>query len=171
MTRLITLPTTQIFSTTVASPLGTLHLHSTVTHLTAVELQPHDAVPAKPDVVLPDVLRQAVEELYAYFAGRLQKFRTPFAQPGTPFQQRVWSALCDIQYGEVWSYKQLAEHIGQPSAMRAVGSANARNALAIIVPCHRVIAHSGKLGGYSAGLANKEWLLKHERQATPAHLA
>jgi methylated-DNA-[protein]-cysteine S-methyltransferase len=86
---------------------------------------------------------------------------------GTPFQQQVWAALRTIPYGETWSYKDLAEAIGRPTAVRAVGLANGRNPVSIVVPCHRVIGANGSLTGYGGGLAAKEWLLAHEAGSPP----
>ena len=101
----------------------------------------------------------------AYFAGRLQRFTLPLAPRGTAFQQAVWQALCDIPYGETRSYSDIARAIGNPRAVRAVGAANGRNPLSIIVPCHRVIGRSGELTGYAGGIPIKRWLLALEQQA------
>ncbi|MEO7111323.1 MAG: methylated-DNA--[protein]-cysteine S-methyltransferase, partial [Polyangiaceae bacterium] len=98
----------------------------------------------------------------AYFSGNLQTIKTPLAAKGTAFQQKVWAALRTIPFGETWSYVQLAKKIGKPNASRAVGMANSRNPIAILVPCHRVIGASGALTGYAGGLENKKWLLEHE---------
>lgn len=108
------------------------------------------------------ILGRACDELVAYFQGHLQHFTVPLAQVGTPFQREVWAALRTIPYGERRSYAWLAKEIGRPRAVRAVGAANGRNALAIIVPCHRVIGSSGALTGYAGGLDMKRWLLTHE---------
>lgn len=102
------------------------------------------------------------KELKAYFTGKLKKFSTPLALLGSPFQQRVWHALCEIPYGETRSYKQQAHLLGQPTASRAVANANGANQLAIIIPCHRIITSSGDLGGYGGGLARKQWLIEWE---------
>lgn len=99
----------------------------------------------------------------AYFAGKLQQFDLPMAALGTPFQQAVWNALCDIPYGETVSYLEIAQAIGNPKAVRAVGAANGRNPLSIIVPCHRVIGRSGALTGYAGGIPIKRWLLDLEQ--------
>ena len=103
------------------------------------------------------------EQFTAYFAGRLQNFDLPLAARGTPFQQAVWRVLCDIPYGETVSYLDIATAIGNPKAVRAVGAANGRNPLSIIVPCHRVIGHSGNLTGYAGGIPIKRWLLVLEQ--------
>jgi methylated-DNA-[protein]-cysteine S-methyltransferase len=100
----------------------------------------------------------------AYLAGELKAFTVPMRQPGTPFQKKVWEELVRIPFGETISYRQLAKRVGKPLACRAVGSANGRNQLIVAVPCHRVIAADGTLGGYGGGLWRKEWLLAHERK-------
>ena len=102
------------------------------------------------------------EQFTAYFAGTLQRFELPLALTGTPFQQRVWLALAEIPYGQTRSYGEQAASIGQPTAVRAVGAANGRNPLPIILPCHRVIGRDGSLTGYAGGLTRKRWLLEHE---------
>ncbi len=105
-----------------------------------------------------------MEELEAYFAGTLKTFSVPLLTPGTEFQNRVWESLRNIPYGEVRSYQEQAIAIGNPNAVRAVGTANGMNRIAIIIPCHRVIGSDGKLVGYGGGLWRKEWLLKHEKE-------
>jgi methylated-DNA-[protein]-cysteine S-methyltransferase len=107
----------------------------------------------------------AVEQLRTYFAGERFAFEMPLAPKGTAFQQTVWMALRDIPYGSTTSYGAIAQKIGRPSASRAVGMANGRNPLGIVVPCHRVIGSSGALTGYGGGLHRKEWLLAHEARA------
>jgi AraC family transcriptional regulator of adaptative response/methylated-DNA-[protein]-cysteine methyltransferase len=101
-------------------------------------------------------------ELAAYFEGRLRAFTVRTVTGGTPFQERVWSALRDIPYGVTWSYEALAARIGAAGAQRAVGHANGSNPIAIVIPCHRVINKSGKLGGYGGELWRKEVLLRLE---------
>jgi methylated-DNA-[protein]-cysteine S-methyltransferase len=105
----------------------------------------------------------AASALRAYFAGRLDALDgIEVDLGGTPFQRRVWAALRRIPAGRTLSYSQLAARIGRPAAVRAVGTANGRNPVAIVVPCHRVIAAGGGLGGYGGGLPRKRWLLRHE---------
>ncbi|HSX26331.1 MAG TPA: methylated-DNA--[protein]-cysteine S-methyltransferase [Chlamydiales bacterium] len=103
-------------------------------------------------------------ELKEYFEGKLREFKTPIAWEGTPFQRSVWEALRKIPFGQTISYAQLAATIGKPTAFRAAAQANGANPLTILVPCHRVINANGELGGYSAGLKRKEWLLRHEKK-------
>lgn len=108
-----------------------------------------------------------VEQFAAYFSGRLQQFDLPLAARGTPFQQAVWRVLCDIPYGETVSYLEIAYAIGNPKSVRAVGAANGRNPLSIIVPCHRVIGRNGELTGYAGGIPIKRWLLELEQRHAP----
>jgi methylated-DNA-[protein]-cysteine S-methyltransferase len=104
----------------------------------------------------------ACMQLNEYFSGIRQQFELPLAPVGTPFQLRVWQALATIPYGQTMSYRQIAEAIGRPEAARAVGAANGRNPLSIVVPCHRVIGNDGQLTGYAGGLAAKRCLLELE---------
>jgi methylated-DNA-[protein]-cysteine S-methyltransferase len=106
---------------------------------------------------------EAKQQLSAYFAGTLNEFDLPLQMQGTLFEQRIWEALKTIPYGLTMSYGELALQIGQPKASRAVGLANGRNPISIIVPCHRVIGANGKLTGYGGGIERKQWLLNHER--------
>ena len=109
-----------------------------------------------------DTIKEAHQQLTEYLKGERKTFDLPLNLKGTDFQKQVWMALCDIPYGETRSYKQIAEAIGNPKAVRAVGMANNRNPLLIVVPCHRVIGADGKLVGYAAGLDMKEFLLEIE---------
>ena len=110
------------------------------------------------------VAKACIKELEAYFAGKLKEFTVPVKLHGTEFRKQVWDALMTIPYGETISYKQLAQRIGNPSAIRAVGGANNHNPVSIIVPCHRVIGADGKLVGYGGGLSNKTFLLDLEKK-------
>lgn len=106
----------------------------------------------------------ARSQLRAYFAGELVNFALDLQPRGTTFQRRVWSALCAIPYGSTTTYGRLASELGDPRGPRAVGLANGRNPIAIIIPCHRVIGADGSLTGYGGGLERKKWLLEHERR-------
>ena len=108
--------------------------------------------------------KEAYAQLSEYLNGKRKTFDLPFKMRGTQFQLQVWNALLDIPYGETRSYKQIAEAIGNPKAVRAVGMANNRNPLLIIVPCHRIIGKNGSLVGYAGGLDKKEFLLRLENQ-------
>jgi len=110
------------------------------------------------------LLQEAAKQLKEYFAGERQVFDLPLAPKGTNFQKAAWQALTTIPYGETRSYKQIAEQIGKPKACRAVGLANNRNPIAIVIPCHRVIGSDGKLVGYGGGLPIKKFLLELEER-------
>lgn len=110
------------------------------------------------------ILVEAERQLKEYFEGKRRSFSIPLEMRGTPFQQSVWEALLAIPFGETRSYGQLAKQLGKPTAMRAVGAANGRNPISIVVPCHRVIGSSGKLTGFAGGLKAKEHLLKIESE-------
>jgi methylated-DNA-[protein]-cysteine S-methyltransferase len=112
-----------------------------------------------------DLLSRAAEQLAEYFTGQRSCFELPLAPSGSDFQQAVWRCLQAIPYGQTCSYQQLAHQLGKPKASRAVGSANGKNPLWIIIPCHRVVRSSGELGGYAGGIAMKDWLLNCERVA------
>jgi len=103
------------------------------------------------------------QELKSYFSGELKKFKTPLHLFGSSFRQLVWQELLRIPYGKTKSYAQQAQALGKPTAFRAVANANGANQLAIIIPCHRIINHNGKLGGYGGGFYRKKWLLAHEQ--------
>ena len=142
-----------------ASPVGPLWLTEKDGHLVALDRTcpspahcPPEAISLPGQPVASPLLHEAREQLAAYFAGRLRRFDLPLAPQGTPFQLRVWRALQDIPYGRTCSYAELAAAVGSPRACRAVGQANGRNPLMIVIPCHRVIAAGGGLGGYSGGL-------------------
>ena len=111
---------------------------------------------------LSPLLRNCIQQLDEYFSGELKQFNLPLNQSGTPFQQRVWAALQDIGFGKTATYGQLSRKLGNSKAIRAVGAANGKNDMAIIVPCHRVIGADGSLVGYAGGLWRKKWLLDHE---------
>jgi methylated-DNA-[protein]-cysteine S-methyltransferase len=110
------------------------------------------------------------EQLDAYFAGELQDFDVPLALHGTAFQLRVWEQLAQIPFGETISYSELARRLGDPKLVRAVGLANGRNPVSIIIPCHRVIGADGSLVGYGGGLERKQWLLEHEEVSSGRRL-
>jgi len=130
-----------------------------VTRLFFADSEKGRGVVAEGESPLLDV---AFRQLDEYFAGKRTTFSLPLAPTGTPFQRRVWKVLETIPYGETWSYKDVATRAGNPKATRAVGMANNRNPIAIVVPCHRVIGADGRLVGYGGGLARKAWLLALE---------
>jgi len=145
----------------ISSPLGPLHLVASRRGLVALAFGslPDEHGEATPD---PRPFARVEDELCRYFAGRLRRFRAPLDLRGTPFELRVWSALREIPWGETRTYAEIARAIRSPRAFRAVGGANGRNPVAILVPCHRVVATGGGLGGYSAGLHRKRFLLSLE---------
>ncbi len=155
-------------SSTVATPIGPLLLvaDDAGAALTAVHL-PGFHGGAAPGAQGAAVLDEAAAQLTAYFAGELTAFSLPLAPQGTPFQRAVWEALRRIPYGETRSYAQVAREIGRADRVRAVGGANARNPLAVVVPCHRVVGSDGSLTGYAGGLRCKRALLDLERGAPP----
>lgn len=114
------------------------------------------------DAVSSAIVEKCIEELNEYFQGGRKQFTVALHMSGTPFQERVWQKLCNIPYGTTASYKDIAVKVGNEKASRAVGGANNKNPIAIIVPCHRVVGTNNKLVGYAGGLTKKEWLLKHE---------
>lgn len=143
------------------SPIGTLRLVSNGAQLIKIEFEGQygdDTCIEYND----DVLAASAEQLREYFALRRRCFELPLAAQGTPFQQSVWSALAGIPYGELRSYRDIAQSIGKPAAVRAVGAANGRNPLPIVVPCHRVIGSNGTLTGFAGGLEAKRVLLQME---------
>lgn len=144
------------------SPVGTLWLAQEGDAITRIEFTWSPPEQARREET--PLLRLAREQLSAYFAGRLKVFTLPLAPAGTPFQQAVWQALQRIPYGETRSYADVAREIGHPKAFRAVGGANHRNPISIIIPCHRVIGASGGLTGYGGGLSIKEALLALEKR-------
>jgi O-6-methylguanine DNA methyltransferase len=148
-------------TSTFTSPVGTLTLVADDGVLAGLYLPEHRHAPSL-DLPAGPAPGGVAEQLTEYFAGQRHAFAVPLSVSGTPFQREVWDALATIPYGETWSYAKLAAAIGRPRAVRAVGLANGRNPVSIVVPCHRVIGANGDLTGYGGGLAAKEWLLAHE---------
>jgi methylated-DNA-[protein]-cysteine S-methyltransferase len=157
---------------TIESPIGVLTLAGrggVLTHLLMTD-QAHAPVQDTWEPAPDGAFAEVVAQLGAYFDGDLTDFDVDLELDGTPFQREVWAALREIPYGETWSYGELAEHIGKPGAARAVGLANGRNPVAIIVPCHRVIGANGSLTGYGGGLPRKQHLLQLEQERTEPRL-
>ena len=149
------------FWTVVDSPIDPLLLIGDETGLCALWMQPHE--PPAGAVRDDDVFAPAATQLTEYFAGERTRFELALSPHGTAFQQKVWLALREIPFGRTTTYGEIAADLGQPTASRAVGLANGRNPLAVIVPCHRVIGADGSLTGFGGGLPRKRWLLQHER--------
>lgn len=148
------------------SPVGRLKLVATERGLAAILWANDDPKRVRLAPLVEDknhsVLRETERQLTDYFAGKLKKFSLKFDFAGTEFQKEVWRALAAIPFGETRSYGDIARQIGRPKAVRAVGAANGRNPISIVVPCHRVIGSNGKLTGFAGGLENKAFLLKTE---------
>jgi methylated-DNA-[protein]-cysteine S-methyltransferase len=163
--------------TVVDSPVGPLTLVAVDGILTGLYMHAQRHRPGQENFGEPDPtpFGEAAEQLDAYFAGRRTEFDLPVSLAGTPFQRRVWAALREIPFGETLSYGQLAGRIGRPTAMRAVGLANGRNPIGIVVPCHRVVGAGGGLTGYGGGVERKQYLLELEQRVSssrraPGHL-
>jgi methylated-DNA-[protein]-cysteine S-methyltransferase len=152
--------------TQIESPLGPLLLASSEAGLSEIQfVNGRHSARVKPEwKENAAALKEPIRQLRAYFSGELEDFDLPLAPQGTSFQQKVWSELCSIRYGETMSYGELARRIGNPNASRAVGLANGSNPIPIIIPCHRVIGANGKLTGYGGGLPIKEKLLALEKR-------
>lgn len=154
----------RLWYTTMDSPFGPVCLVGTETGLIRVDFQRGDR-PVQPDPAWQEDtgrLDMAKHQLQEYFQGQRQSFTLLLAPPGTPFQQRVWQELQGLPYGTTQTYRELAQRLGMPRAARAVGHANGRNPLAIVIPCHRLIGSDGQLRGYAGGIALKQRLLQHE---------
>lgn len=155
------------YAQTMDSPLGLLTLLGNGKALTAIRIA-DKPVADKAQLAMgakDAVLAKAKQQLKKYFDGKLSAFDLPLDAQGTPFQKKVWRALSKIPFGQTASYKDVAEMIGNPKACRAVGTANGKNPLCIVIPCHRVISNDGSLGGYTGGLSKKRYLLSLESDA------
>jgi methylated-DNA-[protein]-cysteine S-methyltransferase len=140
------------------TPLGLLHIKATELHVKEASF-----VEAVTDDERPSMTSRAcARELEEYFKGERQQFSVELQPQGTVFQQKVWELLQQISFGHTESYLTLSKRLGDPKSIRAAASANGKNPLAILIPCHRVIGHDGKLVGYAGGLWRKKWLLEHE---------
>ena len=158
--------TDTVLSARITSPIGMLTITSNGSALTHLLIARDDETDV--ELVAPEtdaVLAAAREQLDAYFDMRLTRFDLPLEPRGTDFQRRVWESLRVIPFGETISYAELARRIDNPKAVRAVGAANGRNPLMIVVPCHRVIGADGSLTGFGGGIDRKRWLLDHEARS------
>lgn len=147
-----------VYQSYLETPIGFIRILSNGKQLYNLSFQETDG-PEDPD----QITEWAKTQLSEYFSGTRTMFNIPFLLDGSEFESRVWKALQQIPFGTTTSYKLLAQQIDQPKAMQAVGKANGRNPIAVIVPCHRVIGHNGDLKGYAGGIERKKWLLKHEK--------
>lgn len=152
------------YYTVLVSELGPITVQANSEGLLGIWFEQHTTCPVELGEQNPSypVLKQAEVELEEYFAGQRKDFTLPLAAKGTEFQRKVWQALCEIPYGEAISYQELANRVGNPKAVRAVGTANGKNPLSIVVPCHRVVGKDGKLTGYAGGVERKLRLLNLE---------
>ena len=151
------------------SPVGTLLLAASERGLTTLSFRPPEELARQKNMQRDDAaLRPYTQQMDEYVRGARRDFDMPLDLRGTEFQLRCWNQLLQIPYGEVIAYAELARRVGSPNGFRAVGHANGQNPIAIIVPCHRVIASDGTLGGYGGGLPMKQWLLDLEKVVIPA---
>lgn len=144
------------------SPIGRIKLSADDSSITGLDFI--DENEGTDDENLPEVLTEALSQLDEYFRGKRKEFNLKLKLNGTEFQNMVWKELMKVPYGETKTYKDIAEAVNNPEACRAVGGANNRNKIAIIIPCHRIIGSGGRLTGYAGGLWRKEWLLQHENK-------
>lgn len=143
-----------------SSPLGTLKIMATAKGVCGIDFS---SVSKAVTTAQNPHIKKCIQQLTEYFSGKRQNFDFPLDIQGTKFQMKVWKALQQIPYGHTLAYSDIARKIQNPKATRAVGSANNKNKIAIVIPCHRVISKDGSLTGYGGGLNKKKWLLKHER--------
>ena len=143
----------------IKTPLGYIEISGAINGISKIQILTD---PAEITTVLPDELKSAVAQLQDYFNGKRTKFSFKMNPVGTEFQQRVWQELLNIPFGKTCSYLELSKKLGDVKAIRAVASANGKNPLWIVIPCHRVIGSDGSFTGYAGGLWRKKWLLDHE---------
>ena len=143
------------------SPIGTLLLESEDERLTVVSFR-DDVTVTETGATRSPVLKSTIKQLDEYFAGTRKQFDLPLHPAGTAFQQKVWNQLIKIPYSETVTYLHMAKRLGNVKSIRAAASANGKNPIGIIIPCHRVVGADGKLTGYAGGLHRKQWLLEHE---------
>lgn len=154
------------FTTYYHSPVGLLRISGTDHYISEVHFMKEEEATAAPagTTPLPPMAIQAIEQLIQYFHGNRRIFELPLNQEGTDFQQKVWNELANIPFGKTISYQEFSRRLGDPKVIRAAASANGKNHIAIIIPCHRVIGAKGELVGFGGGLARKKWLLTHENK-------
>lgn len=145
------------------SPIGLIEIVTDKKSLKSVLFVDHSTTIKKSSEIKPMIIMETYKQMKEYFAGKRKSFDLRISLEGTEFQKNVWKELMSIPYGEIVSYKNIAERIGNPKASRAIGNANNKNKLLIVIPCHRVIGSNGSLNGYKAGLQIKEQLISHEK--------
>ncbi|HTQ66204.1 MAG TPA: methylated-DNA--[protein]-cysteine S-methyltransferase [Puia sp.] len=156
------------FTTYYQSPLGLLKISGTDAYISEILFIDHIL---KPPIdhsrkKMPPIMIQCIEQLIQYFHGERRRFEFPVHQEGTAFQEKVWNELIGIPFGKTISYLELSRRLGDPKAIRAAASANGKNNIVIVVPCHRVIGSNNDLVGYGGGVWRKKWLLDHEAKIT-----
>ena len=156
-----------IYKTYYKSPLGPIEISGKQDSILSVDFV-EDMLPGDAD--LPFCLKTGIKQIDEYFNGKRKEFLLKLDPQGTIFQRMVWQQLEKIPFGAVVSYGEIASIIGKPNACRAVGSANGKNPIAIVIPCHRVVGSDGSLTGYGGGLWRKEWLIKHEKGYRPDNI-
>ncbi len=152
----------KVYKTNYESPLGCIEIAGNPEGVLSINIQDG---PCEAFAPIPDCLKACIQQLHEYFQGTRREFSLDLVFQGTDFQKRVWKALTKIPFGETVSYKDIAKAIGNIKGVRAVGNANGKNKITIVVPCHRVIGSTGDLVGFASGLWRKEWLLNHEKSA------
>ena len=152
----------ELYYTYYESPVGLLKIGGTETYITELSFidNKEQIIHGEPGV--SDIIHYCTEQLIEFFAGKRKTFNIPIHQEGTDFQKRVWSELLDVPFGKTASYLDIAKRLGDAKCIRAAASANGKNKIAIIVPCHRIIGSDKSLVGYSGGMWRKKWLLQHE---------
>ena len=151
----------------VRTPIGVLEIQGCAKGLASATFLNEDITIPK---VIPEVLKEAVSQLQEYFINKRTNFHLSLNPQGTDFQKKVWNKLSEIPFGKTVSYLDMAKALGDPKVIRAAASANGKNPIAVIIPCHRVIGSDGSLTGYASGLHRKKWLLNHESPVTQTAL-
>jgi methylated-DNA-[protein]-cysteine S-methyltransferase len=153
----------QQFEHIYSSPIGRIKIVANANCIQALTfIEDTDTLSNSEGIESPMVIHQCIDELIDYFNGSRTQFTVPIHQSGTDFQQKVWKELYEVPYAKTLSYAALAKKLGDPKVIRAAASANGKNKIAIIIPCHRIIGSDSNLTGYAWGLAKKKWLLQHE---------
>lgn len=152
----------KVYRTNYESSLGCIEISGTREGVLSIDIQDG---PCESFAPIPDCLKDCVQQIHEYFQGTRKEFSLDLVFQGTDFQVKVWKALTKIPFGETASYKDIAKAIGNIKGVRAVGNANGKNKIPIVVPCHRVIGSTGNLVGFASGLWRKQWLLNHEKGA------
>lgn len=147
------------YTTYYSSPIGLLEIQGTEEGIHSISFQEKECTKK---AKIPSCLQKCVSQLDEYFHKKRKEFSIPFVLEGSDFQKQVWGELSKIPYGKTVSYKEIAIALKNEQAFRAVGGANGKNPMPILIPCHRVVSHNGNLGGYSCGIWRKKWLLSHE---------